>query len=148
MEIRRQTRLFVLTFALTLVTDVWSQPIGDDASVPNLSSDTDIATAGYFQLQWNADEPVRLLESTDMSFDNAHIAYEGSDSGHTVSGRRDGTLYYRLESVATGATLGQPVRVEIAHHSRSRAFAFFAVGGVVFLATLGLIVFGSRGYSR
>ena len=148
MKIRRQGRLAVLAFVLILITDVWSQPVGDAASVTNLSSDTDVATAGYFQLQWDADEPVRLLESTDMSFANARVAYEGSDSGHTVSGRSDGTLYYRLESIATGATLGQPVRVQVAHHSRSRAFAFFAVGGVVFLATLGLIVFGSRGNGR
>ncbi|HMB72456.1 MAG TPA: hypothetical protein VKQ06_02720 [Gammaproteobacteria bacterium] len=109
-----------------------------------LTSDTEIATAGYFQLLWEAAEPIRLVESTTADFDDPHTVYEGSDSGHTVSGRADGTLFYRLESAATGAVLVEPVRVVVAHHPIARAFTFFGVGALVFVATAMLILIGIR----
>ncbi len=108
-----------------------------------LKSDTDVATAGYFQLSWNADEPIRLVESRSADFANPSTIYTGSDSGRTVSGRRDGELYYRLESAGSGELLGGPLRVTVAHHPLSRALSFFGVGAFVFVATLALIVFGS-----
>jgi len=108
-----------------------------------LRSDTDVATAGYFQLSWNADEPIRLVESKSADFTNSSTIYTGSDSGRTVSGRRDGELFYRLESAGSGAVLGGPLRVIVAHHPLSRALSFFGVGAFVFVATLALIVVGS-----
>lgn len=108
-----------------------------------LQSDTAVATAGYFQLTWNAEGPVRLVESNTPDFRNAVTLYTGSDSGRTISGRGDGDLYYRIESAATGAVLGEPLRVTVTHHPLSRALTFFGIGAVVFVATLTLIVVGT-----
>ena len=119
------------------------QPVAGDTSAM-LSSDTAVATAGYFQLQWQADEAVRLIEATSGDFSDASVVYTGSDSGHMVSGRRDGELHYRLESAATGATIGGPISVQIAHHPLSRALSFFAVGAAVFLATAAMILIAGR----
>jgi hypothetical protein len=41
----------------------------------------------------------------------------------------------------------EPVTVTVAHHPLSRAVAFFTVGALVFLATLGLIVRGARRFA-
>jgi hypothetical protein len=109
----------------------------------SLRSDTEVATAGYFQLSWNADEPIRLVESKSSDFTDSSTIYTGSDSGRTVSGRRNGELFYRLESAGSAAVLSQPLRVVVAHHPLSRALSFFGVGAFVFIATLALIVIGS-----
>jgi len=120
-----------------------AQPAQDTGESVVLRSDTDVATAGYFQLSWNADQPIRLVESRSADFTDSSTLYTGSDSGRTVSGRRDGELYYRLESADSGTVLGGPLRVVVAHHPLARALSFFGVGAFVFVATLALIVFGS-----
>jgi hypothetical protein len=117
-----------------------TKAVGDEIA---LQSDTAVATAGYFQLTWNAEGPVRLVESNTPDFRNAVTLYTGSDSGRTISGRGDGDLYYRIESAATGAVLGEPLRVTVTHHPLSRALTFFGIGAVVFVATLTLIVVGT-----
>lgn len=96
---------------------------------------------GYYQLTWRADEPVRLVESPSIDFVDASVLYSGTDTGHVVSGKPDGTWYYRLESVDGSRILSEPATIAVRHHSLERAFLFFAVGAVVFLATLGLIFF-------
>ena len=97
---------------------------------------------GYFQIEWEADAQVRLLESTSPEFADAVTVYLGSDTGRVVSGKPDGIWYYRLESADSGRVLGSDLTVTVRHHPLSRAFAFFALGIVVFVSTLGLIVFG------
>jgi hypothetical protein len=125
-----------------------AQPSAETGRANVLTSDTDVATAGYFQLRWDAAEPIRLLESTSREFADATLVYTGSDSGHMVSGRADGDLWFRLESAATGAALGDPVHVVIAHHSLGRALAFFTVGALVFVATLAMILIAGRESAR
>lgn len=115
-----------------------------------LETDTPHATAGYYQLRWDAsDVETRLVEATDPSFSDARVIYAGPDTARLMSGKPDGDYYYRLESVAAeGASGGDAVSamltVTVEHHSIARAFSFFAVGAAVFAATLGLIVFGGR----
>jgi hypothetical protein len=97
---------------------------------------------GYYQLRWEAEEPVRLVESSSADFADAKILYSGTDTGHVVSGKPDGTWYYRLESADGARILGEPATIAVRHHSLARAFSFFALGAIVFLASLGLILFG------
>lgn len=111
-----------------------------------LESDTEVATAGFFQLRWAAGPgELRLVESGDADFRAPHVVYEGADTARLVSGKPDGVYFYRLESVGgVPAVLSNTVEVSVRHHSLGRAAAFFAVGAAVFAATLGLIVYGSR----
>lgn len=139
---------FLLACAIAGAPDVQAQAPESVTAEFEFRSDTALATAGYFQIYWNADEAVRLYESTTPGFEAPRIVYEGNDSGYTASGRRDGEIFFRLESAATGEMLGQPVRVEVAHHPLGRAFAFFLVGAIVFVATLLLIVTGSTSANR
>lgn len=99
------------------------------------------SSEGYYQLRWEADEPIRLVEATSAGFADARTIYTGSDTAHVVSGKPDGVFHYRIETAGGGTVLADPVVVTVRHHSLSRAFSFFALGAVVFLATLGLILF-------
>ncbi len=113
-----------------------------------LSADSDVSTEGYFQLRWEAAEPIRLVESDSRDFRDARVVYEGPDTATVLSGKPDGVYHYRIESIAGRTPIGEPVSVTVAHHSLARALAFFAVGAVVFLATLALIVLGNRTPAR
>jgi hypothetical protein len=114
------------------------------AQAPVFESDTSVAAEGYYQLRWQAAGSVRLLESDTPGFESARTLYTGADTARIISGMPDGQRYYRLEDAATGARIGETVSVTVAHHPLDRALAFFTVGAIVFAATLGLIVVGSR----
>jgi hypothetical protein len=117
-----------------------------------LQANTDLATAGYYQLQWHdGDQHVRfqLQEADNPQFEQARQLYQGPDRARVITGRPDGEYYYRLRVLGVNGSTGDwsaPVRVEVQHHSLSRAFAFFGVGAVVFLAILIAIVVGNRYY--
>jgi hypothetical protein len=122
-----------------------------------LESDTDIATAGYFQLRWEAGEtPTRLIESQDPDFETRNLVYEGPDTARLISGKSNGRYFYRLEGPqAAGGTDGREadvvsntLQVTVRHHSRARALTFFAIGAAVFAATLALVLFGGRNERR
>lgn len=110
-----------------------------------LESDTEVATAGYYQLSWAQTAPgMRLVEAADAGFQNKEVIYRGADTARLVSGKRDGDYYYRLESDDGVTPLSNTLLVRVQHHSLRRAWMFFTVGAAAFIATLGLIVFGSR----
>lgn len=122
----------LVAFALLLLPQ-----LGGAAS---LETSQELSNEGYYQLSWEADEPVRLVEAPTESFSVPTVLYSGGDSGHVVSGKPDGTWHYRLESLDGSSLLAGPLEVTVSHHSLARAIGFFAVGGVVFAATLALIL--------
>lgn len=117
-----------------------------------LESDTDVATAGYYQLKWdNADKNVRfeIEEADNSAFDDARRLYQGRDRATVITGRPDGRYYYRVRIVSVdGSTTSwsDTVKVEVDHHPLSRALGFFSVGAIVFIAILVAILIGNRRY--
>jgi len=107
-----------------------------------LESDTDVATAGYFQLRWIADSKIELQESRSASFEAVRVVYAGSDAARVISGKPDGDWYYR--AAATNGDFSNPVKVTVRHHPVERALGYFVVGLIVFLTTLLLIISGAR----
>lgn len=122
---------------------------------PALSADSAVATAGYYRLSWAypdaADSPAfELQESPTADFAAAEIVYHGPDRATTHSGRADGDYHFRVRALADGSASGwsAPVTVQVRHHSLLRAGLFFALGALVFVATLGLILRGTTSESR
>lgn len=117
------------------------------AATPALSTDTELATAGYYRLLWTADTTdVEITEHTAGS-PQERIIYSGPDRATLISGQPDGTRIYRAGELGPDGTVvawSEPVTVTVAHHPLSRALAFFALGACVFLATLALVVAGAR----
>ena len=112
-----------------------------------LSSSTQNATAGYFQLSWEAEPPLDafvLQESTREDFSTSQTIYRGPDLATVISGRPDSTYYYRVHDDANPRNTSNTAEVMVAHHPLRHAFAFFGVGAVVFAATLLLILRGNR----
>ena len=112
-----------------------------------LESDTNVATAGYYQLRWHSTSPIILEESLTAEFISPRVIYRGSDAATVMSGKPDGNLYYRIRSRDSDMQ-SNVVRVTVRHHSLERALAFFALGATVFIATLLLIVSGARSGAR
>lgn len=135
-------RLLSFVCFLTASSLVWSAP-------PQLSSDTDVATAGYYRLEWDAQDAADyvLEESQQASFDSVKVLYEGPDTARIVSGRSDGDYYYRVRDVNNQneeSAWSEVVHVQVEHHPLSRAFLFFGIGAFVFVATLTAIIIGNR----
>ncbi len=117
-------------------------------SPPRLSSDTDVATAGFFRLTWQADsDRVELQEASGDDFRNPVTLYTGSDTSSVISGKPDGTWFYRLRAIEDGqpGPWSEPVEVKVAHHSLYRAFTFLFLGVVVFISIVVMVIRGSRG---
>lgn len=111
-----------------------------------LSTDTPVATAGYYQLSWLGKvESFQLQESTAPDFNSFKILYEGKDLARVISGKSDGDYYYRLLSnEGNTSQVSNTVKVTVSHHPLENAVMFFVAGAIVFLAILYLIFKGRR----
>ncbi len=115
----------------------------------SLTVSPELASAGFYRLSWegSAHSHVELHESQHPEFHDYRVLYSGPDTASVQSGRADGVYYYRLSVPAQApqdAQLSEIVAVTVQHHSLGRALSFFALGGVVFAALLGVIAFGTR----
>jgi hypothetical protein len=102
-----------------------------------------VSRDGVYKLEWPAGAEGVIEESATPGFDQPRVLYAGADHAVTVSGRPDGTWYYRLRSEGAASDETPFVRVSVEHHSLARALGFFFVGLVVFLATVGLVARGT-----
>ena len=121
----------------------------------NLTTSTDIATAGFFQLDWSwssapenvsyqlAERPL-ALNGSPTSF---KTIYQGQDLASVISGKPDGRYEYKV--TANSPSLSAPVtsnlvNVSVKHHSLVNAFAVLLVGVVIFLAIVIAIFRGAK----
>lgn len=114
---------------------------------PHLSSNSDIATAGFYHLKWDTDaERIELQEATTPEFRAPDILYIGADGATTISGKPDGKWYYRVRALRDGQAgpWSETVEVTVAHHSLSRALMFLTIGVIVFISIVTMIIRGSR----
>lgn len=134
--------LYSLISAL-LVAAISAQAL---ANSPQLQTDSDLATAGYFQLSWQGDNNKNfvLQQSSSTDFSNALTIYHGPDTASLISGLGNGTYYYRIRYDDQANTWSDVTMVKVSHHRLSRAFMFFMLGAIVFIATLVVVVTGNR----
>lgn len=124
-----------------------SLPVMASAAPISLSSDTSVATAGYYQLHWRADNAIKdfvLQESHDQQFDSATTIYRGNDLARVMSGKPNNVYYYRISERGNPAHSSNIVKVTVSHHPLTTAFGFFSIGAFVFLATLIVVFRGPR----
>ena len=123
-----------------------------NAAEIELKTDTATATAGYYQLAWSLpDAPAEtnylLVEIAGHDDDkNGQELYYGPDLATVISGKPDGTYHYVVRAIDAQQTVvaqSNQVDVVVAHHPLSRAFAFFILGAVVFIAILVVILRGA-----
>jgi hypothetical protein len=115
------------------------------ASAPNLSADSEVATAGFYRLSWGPGQgPFELQEAADPEFRKPSTLYFGPDLATVISGRPDGTWHYRvrIHTNAGRSDWSNPVMVKVDHHDLSRALMFLSLGFVVFIAIVATVVRG------
>lgn len=111
-----------------------------------LSSDSETATAGFFQLTWTGTAPrYQLQESVTPGFTSFKTLYHGADLATVISGKPDGEYYYRIViDDSKQGVQSNVVKVSVVHHSLVHAFLFFIAGAFVFTAILIVIFRGNR----
>ena len=127
--------------------------------LPVLTSDTKLATAGYYQLSWQpgirgaSDKKFlfELQQSPDAGFHTTKVIYRGPDRASVISGLPDGDYYYRVRIIQadrTASAWSHPMAIKVQHHSLIKAVWFFITGAAVFFITLFFIVVKSRHEGR
>lgn len=119
------------------------------ASAPLLSLAPTLSTDGKATLSWKLPEgaSVEVESSLDNRFGNTVSLYQGSDRSTVLTGLSDGSYHFRARIVHQNGAIspwGEPVNLLVEHHSLTKAMSFFAIGAVVFVATLLLIILGAR----
>jgi hypothetical protein len=125
------------------------------AEALQLSSSTDNASAGYFQLSWSwpaapADVTYQLVErQLDQSgtVTTFNTIYQGYDLASVISGKPDGRYEYRVTAgspTLADTVISNRVTVNVKHHSLGNAFAVLSLGVLIFLAIVISIYRGAR----
>lgn len=121
-----------------------------------LNSDTEEATAGYFQLSWSWDgaaEDVnyqlyeRRVDQDPASGSSRIKIYQGRDMASAMSGKPDGRYEYQVmatSKTSSDAVNSNIVTVSVAHHSLFDAFLILAIGAMIFLAIVIAIFRGAQ----
>jgi hypothetical protein len=135
MKIRITPLLLLLLIALQAAA------IEAPAAAIELEASPELTTSGTFNLSWQGreGETYRLLQLTG---DKSRLIYEGMDTARVMTGLPSGDYTYQVEAESGRS---EPRSVTVAHHSLTRAFSFFGVGLLVFVATVILVVRGERG---
>ena len=122
---------------------------------PLLHSNTAVATAGYYQLKWRLpsrrEAVFELQEAARRTFRDPQQLYRGEDLARVLSGRPNGEYFYRIRAISQDGTPGpwsKTVHVRVDYLPLSRAFTFFGMGALAFLATLFVILHGLRRVAR
>ncbi len=119
---------------------------------PTLSIDDSGASAGHLQLSWqwvgDGDQPVYDIEMDRReNFASPERVYRGEDGSTVLSGLADDTYYFRARVWLRGEPVtdwSEPVPVTVEHHPLEQALGLFALGAVVFAATVALIITGRQ----
>lgn len=117
-------------------------------------SSTVISKSGYQQLTWTVEAQnekkleFELQQALDEQFAQVSTIYKGPDFATFLSGLENGHYYYRVRSMTADklqkSSWSTPKTVEIKHHSLTLALSLFGLGAVVFLATVWIVIQGSR----
>ena len=126
---------------------------------PVLASDSQLATAGYYQLSWqpgihgapHKNISFELQQATSADFSQAEVIYRGQDMARVFSGMPDGEYFYRVGTIDEDSSISrwsQVINVSVKHHSLQKAVGFFIAGALVFLITLVFIFNRSRAVNK
>lgn len=138
-------RIFITL--LVLISPLVPGTIYAKYQAPRLFVNNTIATAGFFRLHWETQaEHVELQVATNPQFEAPTTAYIGPDRATVISGKSDGTLYYRVRALDNlqPSPWSEPVAVEVKHHNLPRALMFLSLGILVFLITVTMVIRGAR----
>lgn len=112
--------------------------------------------AGHARLLWVPDATLlerddivfELQQATREDFSDARALYRGPDMASVVSGLEDGTYYYRVRAAVAETDADEvgpwsdPEVLVVEHHPLQLAILLMIVGGLVFAATVAVVIHG------
>ena len=137
---------FILIFFLILPCTVTA--IDRFGITPSTTNSND----GSVNLSWTIpDHTLIELQQATRGNPTYKLIYKGTDTATVITGLPDGNYLYRARLILNDGNYTEwtePVSVIVEHHSLVRAFLFFFVGGLVFLGTFLLILFGAKAATK
>lgn len=120
-----------------------------NAGTVGLTADPVQSSDGSVRLSWSLPEgaTIELQRDSHADFRRPVTLYRGPDPATVITGLDDGSYHFRARTEnadGPSSDWSEVVTVTVRHHPLSRALLFFTLGAVVFLATLLLVVTGSR----
>lgn len=114
-----------------------------------------VARTGSIAMSWHSEHDgsdvsaymFEIQEARDSLFKEYEIYYQGPDLATYVSGLASGHYYFRVREWVDSTTASRwsdPIEVIVEHHSLGFAWLLFAIGGVVFVLTAGVVIHGAR----
>ena len=105
-----------------------------------------ISNTGTFNLHWKGTDGARYDLMEQSADGESRIVYRGRDTARVMTGLPNGRYTYRVrtEDGRDLSAWSEPAEVTVAHHPLTRAFTFFGIGLLVFIATVVLILRGER----
>lgn len=145
----------VMKYCISLAFFIVPVCLSAETELPVLATDTNLATAGYYQLSWqpgiagasNKNIHFEVQQARDLSFHSSKTIYRGPDQASVISGQPNGDYFYRVRVKYTQQVMGEwskPVLVKVQHHPLKKAWLFFIAGAIVFTITFIFIVYSSR----
>lgn len=133
----------VIFFLLMLMA---APAVGIGQNIELSSSKSGVSNDGHVKLEWgvagDAGTQYELQQAGDESFGEAKVIYQGPDRASFVSGLENGTYFFRVR--AQGQDWSNVMKLEVAHHSLTFTFVLLGLGGIVFLCTAGMVLYGVR----
>jgi hypothetical protein len=150
--------------AATLSAGLWSAPEAHAApserAAPSFVGEPELETAkGAALLSWGGDEEDRggqreyeLQEASDAGFSDPVARYRGTSTSWYLSGRLDGTSYFRVRSrerdssgeLGPWSAWSDPQVLHVAHHDPRLALLLLCLGAVVFTTTAVSLLVAAR----
>lgn len=134
--------LLVWLLLMATRTPVWA---AETAPSVTLSSDTTLASEGYFVLSWNSPSSTTLyslLQSDAASPNRLRAENLPATGAITITGLADGRYSYQLFSADQPRS--NSVDVTVQHHSLNRALGFFSLGLALFCLLILSIALGHQ----
>jgi hypothetical protein len=134
---------------LFLVCVLIGPVVSGAVEAPELSVNPMQSSDGKATISWSQPDgaSIEIQKSRDKAFAVQTNLYRGQDNATVVTGLSNGEYHYRGRLVypdGQSSSWSDPVRLSVEHHSLTRALSFFALGALVFIATLLLIFVGAR----
>lgn len=127
--------------------------LASEIEVPQFEMPDEIAsTEGHIKLEWsspNNGEIIYEVEAASSSdFESPERIYKGPDLASFISGKPNGTYYYRVRAMdASNADVSEwsdSVQFTVEHHPIELALTLAGIGTLVFLLTAFVVIRGAN----
>ncbi|QEC51123.1 hypothetical protein EDD80_101409 [Anseongella ginsenosidimutans] len=132
----------VIFFLLMLMA---APALGAGQEIRLYSAEGGVSNAGHIKLEWQPPAAARIFEVQQAggeSFSEAKTIYQGPDRATFISGLENGTYYFRVRE--QGQDWSNVLKLEVIHHSLTLTYVLLGLGGLVFLCTAGMVLYGVR----